>query len=167
MRITIFFLIIFFSANIYGQRAFPADLPGYYGQEATDKTAVDGWHPSTGVDFKPSQFYKHSPYWKKHKVCRALGWTSLGVGIPAIGVGLVYGVASVESTNPDKDSKIAATILITGVSLTFASIPLFVIGHRNKKKALSLSFGGQSLATPSQNGCTTRNQPAFMVRVGF
>lgn len=167
MRIAIFFLLAFFSANAYGQEALSIDLTNYCGQVATDTTAIGMWHISSEVKYKSSDFYKHSPYWKKHKVCKALGWTSLGVGIPAIGLGLVYGIASVESTNPDKDSKIAATILITGVSLTFASIPLFVIGHRYKKKALLLSFGGQSLITPSQNGWATRNQPAFMVRIGF
>lgn len=98
--------------------------------------------------------YKHTPEWGKYKALRAVGWTSLGVGIPAFAVGVVLAYAT-NSDNSDMGSDglatAAAITASTGAALTVASIPiLFVAYHyRYKAKQIGMNMGMTSLSTPS------------------
>ncbi|WP_343689276.1 hypothetical protein [Chitinophaga sp.] len=79
--------------------------------------------------------------WKKHKTFRALGWTSLGVGVPLTLVGLASAIAS--AYNGNNNPPIYQWMLGSGAVLTTSGIPLFILSHKYKKKAaLFVSYNG-------------------------
>lgn len=76
---------------------------------------------------------KSGDSWKKHKTFQALGWTSLGVGVPLTLVGLVSVIASAYNGNSNPPAY--QWMLGTGAVLTTSGIPLFILSHKYKKKA--------------------------------
>jgi hypothetical protein len=77
---------------------------------------------------------KSSENWQKHKTCQALGWTSLGIGVPLTLIGLVSTIAN--AYNKEDNSAAAKWMLGSGAVLTTSSIPLFILSHKYKKKAV-------------------------------
>lgn len=101
--------------------------------------------------------YKNTKYWKRHNTFKILGWSFLGVGVPAMAAGLVVGVASMgdgggtyndyydedgnvySSDTNNKEDAFGAALLISGAALTVASIPMFILSATNKAKAKRVS----------------------------
>ena len=77
--------------------------------------------------------YKQTVYWKKHKRFKRYAFSALGVGICSTYVGWVWMVGNAYTNNDG--SKACVAIWGTGIGLTLSSIPLFVISHKNKRKA--------------------------------
>lgn len=105
-------------------------------------------------DTDESKAYKNTKYWKRHKTFKALGWTFLGVGVPATALGFFLCVCS---AMPDADlsdeqradvERVGLYCMIPGATLAVASVPMFCLSKANKKKAKKeVSVGVARLAT--------------------
>lgn len=92
--------------------------------------------------------YKTTQEWRTYKVLRAVGWSSLGVGIPTTFYGLI-GLGL--SLNDGGNGHPFIAIIATGGALTLSSIPLLIIANKYKTKAkkVDLSVGVTSINSPS------------------
>ncbi|MCM1050597.1 MAG: hypothetical protein NC349_01420 [Paenibacillus sp.] len=92
--------------------------------------------------------YKNTQEWRIYKVLRAVGWSSLGVGIPTTFYGLV-GLGL--SLNDGGNGHPFIAIIATGGALTLSSIPLLIIANKYKRKAkkIALNVGVTSINSPS------------------
>jgi len=119
----------------------------------------------TEREVKPA--YKDSLYWKRYKAQRALGWTSLGLGISTVGIGFFGGYID---DLPSRWSDVKPgwkTLFYSGICLTAVSIPLFVFSHRNKREVRSFSMGADCITTPAITGGSRNSQPALAFRFCF
>jgi len=115
------------------------------------------------INAAPQQEYRH--YLKTAKTLKILGWTSLGVGIPTMFFGLL--ITAVENRDGPSTTNIGVVVLSSGAVLTAASIPLFIVSHHYKKKAVSLSLGSQQVFIPQGNRFVSGVQPALSVKVSL
>lgn len=76
---------------------------------------------------------RNSEDWKKHKTFKTLGWVAIGVGLPVTFTGFVVAIASAFNSNIKWST--GAWLMGTGAAVTVASIPLFTLAHKYKKKA--------------------------------
>lgn len=83
------------------------------------------------------EWYKQSVYWKKHKKLRKYAFSVLGIGVCGTIAGWIGELSNTAYTNSNwkEDGKAWDVVLGVGIGLTVSSIPLFVISHKNKKKA--------------------------------
>ena len=105
------------------------------------------------------QDYRH--YLRTAKTLKVLGWTSLGVGILSGYLGLAAHV-----TSTDTGEK-ADWLFVASGTLIAASIPLFIVSHHYKKKAVSLSLGSQQFFIPQGNRFVSSVQPEVSVKVSL
>lgn len=77
---------------------------------------------------------KTSEDWKTQRSYKALGWVSVGVGVPLTLLGLVTAIASAE-TNSIKPATYQ-WLLGSGAVVTSASIPFFILSHKYKKRTI-------------------------------
>lgn len=77
---------------------------------------------------------KTSDNWRKQKTFKVLGWVSIGVGVPLTFLGLVTAIASEEGESIRPGTP--AWLIGSGALLSTASIPLFILSHKYKKKAI-------------------------------
>lgn len=111
-----------------------------YSQDAT----------SLPVDNPVAFDYKNTSEWSTYKTLRAVGWSSLGVGVPMTLTGLL-GIA-LSSINGGNGGPF---IIVTAVGggLTVASVPLLITAYhyRHKAKKMALNVGVTSINTPVTN----------------
>jgi hypothetical protein len=161
-------LILFAGLNTQAQTSLvtPADSTLHIGLNSYAQPAS-----LTSATTAPQQEYLH--YLRSAKTLKILGWTSLGVGIPTMCVGLLLGVSSAYSeTNGDGLNNAANWIMASGAALTLSSIPLFIVSHHyktkgNKLKAVSVSLGSQQVFVPQGNRFVSSVQPALCVKVSL
>ena len=111
----------------------------------------------------PQQEYRH--YLKTAKTLKIAGWSALGVGIPTTFYGLL--IVAVENRDGPSTTNIGTIILASGAALTLSSIPLFIVSHHYKKKAVSVSLGSQQVFIPRGNGFVSSVQPALSIKVSL
>lgn len=151
MRYIIFLLIFLFLSH-----------PLYARDEAVHESWVvvnDGSSPLVTQDL-----YKQTKEWKTSKALRIAGWSALGVGLPTAFYGTVLvGMVNLESGNVGS----SIVVLIVGGTLTLSSIPLFIVSHRYKKKAMNkVDIGLTPIYTPSYTGNTVYT-PAVNFSIRF
>lgn len=89
------------------------------------------------IEMNQQEWYKQSVYWKKHKKLRKYAFSVLGIGVCGTISGWIGELSNTAYTNSNwkEDGKAWDVVLGVGIGLTISSIPLFVISHKNKKKA--------------------------------
>ena len=89
------------------------------------------------IEMNKQERYKQSVYWKKHKKLRKYAFSVLGIGVCGTIAGWIGELSNTAYTNSNwkEDGKAWDVVLGVGIGLTVSSIPLFVISHKNKKKA--------------------------------
>jgi len=111
----------------------------------------------------PQQEYRH--YLRTAKTLKIAGWTAMGVGIPMMVYGLWKARGSVDDSSINGD--LGAVLMGSGAALTLSSIPLFIVSHHYKKKAVSVSLGSQQVFIPRGNGFVSSVQPALSIKVSL
>lgn len=101
--------------------------------------------------------YEQTIYWKKYKKLKIYAFTTVGLGLCGTIVGLIGDVGNNADTNINwkDDGKAWDVVLGIGIGLTVSSIPLFVISHKNKKKAkesVEFSLRGSNVYLDLPNG---------------
>lgn len=89
------------------------------------------------IEMNQQEWYKQSVYWKEHKKLRKYAFSVLGIGVCGTIAGWIGEIGNTAHTNSNwkEDGKAWDVVLGVGIGLTVSSIPLFVISHKNKKKA--------------------------------
>lgn len=117
------------------------------------KVTKMGWkHSASNISatFDHPQI-QQSIYWKRHKIFKTLGWTSLLAGVGGVGYGLFSDMSQ------DK----AIGTLIGGGCLVLVCVLMFGLARSNKQKARSLSLQGRSLVSSLPGGSCS--EPRFEV----
>lgn len=113
--------------------------------------------------------YNKDYYLKKSKTQKTIGWVSLGVGSTLIVVGAIssiHGAVDLVDGNPGKLFASSA-FLVTGVALDAVSIPFFISGSKNKKRADAIvAFRMQPMFLPKNNFALSQ-EPTLSVKIGF
>jgi len=152
-------LVLFASLNLQAQTssATPADT--------TMHISLNSYaHPvSFAPTTIPQQEYRH--YLKTAKTLKIAGWTAMGVGIPMMVYGLGMAIGSVEDSRVSH--KAANLVFASGATLTLSSIPLFIVSHHYKKKAVSVSLGSQQVFIPRENRFASSMQPVLSVKIAL
>jgi hypothetical protein len=155
-------LVLFVGLNLQAQTssATPADTTIHIGLNSYA-------FPVSFMAVNAASQQEYRQYLKTAKTLKIAGWTALGVGIPSIFIGFAMGVTSIESENRQKDQKTASWVVVSGAALTLSSIPLFIVSHHYKKKAVSISLGSQQVFIPRENGFISSIQPALSIKVSL
>ncbi len=87
--------------------------------------------------------------------------TVMGVAV-AVGGGLDCAFGS-----PDcgKNQTLSDILAISGSAAVLGSIPLFIAANKNKKKAMSLSFGGQRIPELSKTALVYKPVPSIILKI--
>lgn len=138
-----------------------------YGQVVLSASAVEIEKDCSSVSL--DGLYKQTSEWKKYKVLKACAWTSLTVGVCATTGGFVWGACNAmdyEEYGHRRSKAGWATVAGIGIGMTVASIPMFVCSRKNRKKALRLSAGMDSIQESLPNGAAC-SWPAVGIRLNF
>lgn len=164
MRHLLFILILLFAlfpVHTCGQEALPVGMP--------ETAASDALAASYGLAArKEKPAYKQTVYWKRYKALKITGWSSLAVGIPAIGIGFLGGYVD---DSPSKWSDVKPgwkALFYSGIGLTVISFPLLATASVCKRKAYNVSLGADCIVTPVMVGGERKEvQPALALRLHF
>jgi len=120
---------------------------------------------------KLQQKYEQTAYWEKYKKLKRYAFGTLGLGVCGTVVGWIGEISNTAYTNSNwkDDGKAWDIILGVGIGLTISSIPLFVVSHKNKRKAketFELSLKGSNVSSMLPNGIE-KMQPALSVCISF
>jgi hypothetical protein len=103
-----------------------------------------------------------SDYLKKSKNQKTIAFVLAGGGSIAWLAGL--GKYMNQDDNIDGGGE---TAMIIGGTAALASIPLFIISSKNKKKAMSMSFKNQRIPRLQNNGFAYRAIPSFNIKISL
>ena len=128
MRYIVFFLLLIFTISAKAQR---------YESCSTTCSSTSSFMGKDMIEMNQKEWYKQSVYWKKHKKLRKYAFSVLGIGVCGTIAGWIGELSNTAYTNSNwkEDGKAWDVVLGVGIGLTVSSIPLFVISHKNKKKA--------------------------------
>ncbi len=93
--------------------------------------------------------YKNTPEWGKYMALRAVGWTTLGVGVAATATGILLCCASNSDLGSDAMSTASKALMISGGVITAASIPIISVAYYNRNKAKKIGMGITQLSSPT------------------
>lgn len=116
-----------------------------------------------------SQSSQKSNYIQKSKNQKTAAWVLLGTGaaIDIVGV-IVYpknlGILGNTQSELSRE-RTASILLIAGSATMLSSIPFFISGHINKKKALQVAVNTQQLQQLKKGNLYTFNYPALTLRL--
>ena len=159
----ILFVMMLFPVYTYGQKCPPVDI---------DETAAtyEFTMPYGRMVKKEEPTYKQTVYWRKHKRLKRCAFSALGLGICGTFIGCVGVLYSNSYTTSNwNDGKAWDVVLGTGIGLTVSSIPLFIISHKNKKKAkeaVTFSLRSSNIYLTEPNG-VKKAQSAVGVCINF
>lgn len=92
-------------------------------------------------------------YLKISRTLKTSGWISLGVGVPLFCLGFAFKVGSADNQNGEGARRTANWMMPCGAALTLSSVPLFIVSHHYKNKAIySVSLGSQRIEFPQMGG---------------
>jgi hypothetical protein len=95
-------------------------------------------------------------YWARHRTYKTAGWIALGTGVPLTLAGFVVAIASVE--NPNVKASTAGWMVAAGGFSTLASIPLFILAGKYKRKARAMRISWKMDKT---DGAFCKRMPAL------
>ena len=122
-------------------------------------------------EMKLQQKYEQTANWERFKKLKRYAFGTLGLGVCGTVVGWIGEISNTAYTNSNwkNDGKAWDIILGVGIGLTISSIPLFVVSHKNKRKAkeaFELSLKGSNVSSMFPNGME-KMQPALGVCISF
>lgn len=128
MRYIVFFLLLICTISAKAQR---------YESCSTTCSSTSSFMGKDMIEMNQQEWYKQSVYWEKHKKLRKYAFSVLGIGVCGTIAGWIGELSNTAYTNSNwkEDGKAWDVVLGVGLGLTVSSIPLFVISHKNKKKA--------------------------------
>lgn len=115
-------------------------------------------------DFKNHPSFGVSAYLDDYNRMKGWAWFSLSAGVACGTIGLIGGIENGLYTAFVKWETKWQVLCYIGAASTIASVPLFIIAHKKKRKAISL--GAQSVVAPQMNGCISYS-PALALNLRF
>ena len=90
-------------------------------------------------------------YLQKSKTQKTIAWVLLGSGTVLIGAGVIVTVNGEANLSFD-DAESGAALIVAGAVADIASIPFFILGAKNKRKALAVTFKNEFVPQLQQGG---------------
>ena len=116
------------------------------------------------VDTTTSPTSLKTDYLKKSKTQKTIAWILLGTGTTLIVIGGSIGVHGEEDLSYNKAAA-GAGFVIAGALIDIGSVPLFIAGAKNKRRAMSVTINND-LIPRLQKGMITRvPMPTIGLRV--
>lgn len=162
MKIISFVLLgLMMAISCAAQTDYPSVVGDYRSEYSTSFANNSAFNQIESRSFN----YKMTKEWKRYKVLRAVGWSALGVGIPATLGGLVGVGVSVIGGDPYGGF---IAILAAGGVLTLSSIPILISAYHYRSKAKKVAFELR-MAQVSNPGMNNRQsfQPALGIALRF
>ena len=103
-----------------------------------------------------------SDYLKKSKKQKTIAFVLAGGG----SIAWLAGLSKYMDQRDNKDGGGEAAMIIGGTA-ALASIPLFIISSRNKKKAMSMSFKNQMLPQLQSSGFVYQTIPSIHLKISL
>lgn len=111
-------------------------------------------------------FYKHSAYWKRHKILKITGYSALGLGGTMMTIGFLFNIIKNYDNNEGQHPQGYKIVGFVGVGITAASVSLLTFSYINKKKAKQISINMESMKVCSPDG-TMQTTPSLSFRIHF
>ena len=92
-------------------------------------------------------------YLKKSKTQKTVGWVLLGTGTTLMVVGLTTGLHAADDVSFN-EAATGGGLIIGGAILDLGSIPLFIAGAKNKRKAMSVTVNNNLVPSLRQGVIT-------------
>lgn len=121
----------------------------FAGGQFVQMVQTDSGYNDSSLAIQPFN-YKNTREWKRYQLMTWLGAGAVLVGTISTFYSLIFLGFSTSGGN-DPDTLSIAMISVSGTVL-LSSIPLFIVGHKYKKKALQMSAGVTALSVPSPRG---------------
>lgn len=116
-------------------------------------------------DMAPLTFdYKQSKEWKRYKVLRAVGWSSLGLSVP---IAIAAGLTGASSYATGNDGTACAILLSASGVLVLSSLGLLISAYIYRHKAKKLSVTLTSINMPMSINTGTAYTPALSFAITF
>ena len=90
-------------------------------------------------------------YLQKSKTQKTIAWVLLGSGTVLIGAGVIVTVNGEANLSFD-DAESGAALIVAGAVADIASIPFFILGAKNKRKAFAVTFKNEFVPQLQQGG---------------
>jgi hypothetical protein len=99
-------------------------------------------------------------YLKKSKTQKTIAWVLLGSGIVLIGAGIIVGENGVNDVSLNEATS-GAALIVAGAVVDIASIPFFILGAKNKRKALAVTFKNEFVPQLQQGSLVRTPTPTI------
>ena len=99
-------------------------------------------------------------YMQKSKNQKITAWVLLGTGI-----GMILGGMAINYSSTDGGEDQGLWLSYLGGATALTSIPFFISGHKNKKRALSVAVSNQKNYFLSQNNIAFKPQPVISLTI--
>lgn len=106
-------------------------------------------------------------YLQKSKNQKTTAWVLLGAGI-----GMTVGGLAINQDQPlyggsSNDNAKGLWLSYLGGATTLSSIPFFISGHKNKKRAASVTINNQRIFLSQQSSLCLTKQPAITLKINL
>ena len=113
----------------------------------------------------PAPALTKEAYLKKSKTQKTVAWVLVSTGFLSTMLSAVR-TPSIDGGS-DQMSSAQTVLLITGLAEIGASIPLFIAGARNKKKAMSMSFRNEKIPQLQKNNFVYKPIPSLSLKISL
>lgn len=163
MRYILLIMLILAGAELSAQEQVA--LSGeklFAGGQFVQMVQTDSGHNDSPSAIQPFN-YKNTKEWKRYRLFQALGWSCAVVG--SLSTGICICLCSLcDFYTGSVSSGCIAFVAMSGTVL-LASVPMFILSYKYKKKAKSLKIGASALSVPSSQGF--RSTPGLSVAFTF
>lgn len=101
--------------------------------------------------FSPSADYKHTGEWRRYVGYTIAGSVCVGVGVPLLAVGIILTHVHNRTGILENGNFSPLVPLIGGAVISAASVPLFILAHKNRTKAKAM-VGLANIGYPTLSG---------------
>jgi hypothetical protein len=116
------------------------------------------------VDTSTSHTSLKTDYLKKSKTQKTIAWILLGTGTTLIVIGSSIGTHGVEDLSYN-EAAAGAGFIIAGALMDIGSIPLFIAGAKNKRRAMSVTINNELIPRLQQGMIARVPMPTIGLRV--
>jgi hypothetical protein len=119
--------------------------------------------------------FSKEDYMTKSRINKTAAWVLLGSGAGLIIAGVIVQVNDIANyvdvnTNGETTDDVSVTgfiMLGAGIGTACSSIPFFIGGAKNKRRAAKVAFINQKILMPQKNSFAFKSQPALSIKISL
>lgn len=118
------------------------------------------------VDTSTTRTFLKTDYLKKSKTQKTIAWALVAAGTTLIVIGGTIGTHGVEDVSLN-DAEAGGGLIIAGAVIDLGSIPLFIAGAKNKRRAMSVTINNEFVPRLQQNMIARVPIPIIGLRISL